>query len=182
MAIGLASPVIAGIVYSMLGALGIAGPGADGVSFSHVQIVLGDGATWRGLLWTLWIAAASTLLAAILAIAAAAFFRAARGIDRVARVVAIVPLAVPHVVAALSALLILSQSGLLARLAFAAGFQTSPAEMPALTSDRYGIGLITALVWKEFSFLALVAFSVIARNGVALEETARTLGAGALRT
>lgn len=181
-AIVLASPVFAGIVYSLLGAAGIAGPGAAGRSFGHVQIVLGDAATWRGLLWTLWIAAASTLLATLLAIASAAVFRANRGVDRFARVVAVVPLAVPHVVAALCAVLIMSQSGLLARLAFAAGVQTSPAEMPALTSDRYGIGLITALVWKEFSFLALVAFSVIARNGVALEETARTLGAGALRT
>ena len=45
-----------------------------------------------------------------------------------------------------------------------------------------GIGLIVTLVWKEFPFLALIAFSVIAQRGVALEETARTLGAGALRT
>lgn len=182
MAIVVASPVFAGIVYSILGAFGIAGPGAEGVSFNHVQIVLGDGATWRGLLWTLWIASASTLVATILAIATAAVFRAERGVDRFARVVAVVPLAVPHIVAALCAVLILSQSGLLARLAFAAGFQASPAEMPALTSDKNGVGLITALVWKEFPFLALVAFSVIARNAAALEETARTLGAGAFRT
>ena len=177
-----ASPVIVGIVYSVMGALGVAGPGADGASLSHVQVVLWDSATWRGLLWTVWIASASTLFATMFAIAAAAIFRAEKGVDRFARVVAVVPLAVPHVVAALCMLLILNQSGLLARFAFAAALSKSPADMPALTYDRTGFGLIVALVWKDFPFLALVAFSVIARRGVALEETARTLGAGAMRT
>ncbi|MEO5904770.1 MAG: ABC transporter permease subunit [Gemmatimonadaceae bacterium] len=181
-AIVVSSPVLAGIVYSILGALGVAGPGADGMSLRHFQVVLGDSATWRSILWTVWIALASTLAATILAMGAAAIFRAQQGVDRFARLVAIVPLAVPHVVAALCGVLILSQSGLLARLAFAASLQSSPADMPALTSDRYGIGLIIALVWKEFPFLALVAFALIAQRGVALEETARTLGAGALRT
>lgn len=177
-----AGPVLAGVAYTMLGALGLVGPGANGFSWRHILVVLADGATWWGLLWTVWIALASTLLATTLAMGTAAVFRAERGVDRFARLVAVVPLAVPHVVAALGALLVLSQSGLLARLAFAANLQTSPSDMPVLTYDRYGIGLILALTWKEFPFLALIAFSVIARRGAALEETARSLGAGALQT
>src|SRR5690606_22513047 len=35
--------------------------------------------------------------------------------------------------------------------------------------------------WKEFPFLALLAFSVLATRGAALEETARGLGAGPLQ-
>jgi len=181
-AILVAGPVLAGIAYSMLGALGVVGPGASGVSLRHLQVVLADSATWWGLLWTVWIALASTLLATILAMGTAVAFRAERGVDRFARLVAVVPLAVPHVVAALGAVLVLSQSGLLARLAFAANLQTSPADMPPLIYDRYGIGLILALSWKEFPFLALIAFSVIARRGALLEETARSLGAGPLQT
>ncbi|MDQ3244432.1 MAG: ABC transporter permease subunit [Gemmatimonadota bacterium] len=177
-----AAPVVVGIAYSVLGALGVVGPGADGISLRHIMAVLANSATWRGLLWTLWIALASTLAATILAMTAAAVFRAERGVDRFARVVAVLPLAVPHVVAALCGLLVLSQSGLLARLAFAANLQVSPADMPALTHDRYGVGLILSLTWKEFPFLALIAFSVIARAGAAMEETARSLGAGALQT
>jgi len=148
----------------------------------HMQVVLADSGTWWGTLWTVWIALASTTLATVFAMGTAVALRAERGVDRFARLAAVMPLAVPHVVAALGAVLVLSQSGLLARLAFAANLQTSPSDMPVLTQDRYGIGLILALTWKELPFLALIAFSVIARRGPALEETARSLGAGALRT
>ncbi|MEO5590385.1 MAG: ABC transporter permease subunit [Gemmatimonadaceae bacterium] len=177
-----AMPVIAGVIYSILGAFGLSGPGATGLSVHDVVAVLADPLTWNGLAWTIWIALVSTALAALLAIAAAATFRATTGIDRLARVVSILPLAVPHVVAALCGLLILGQSGILARFAFAAGMVTSPEGMPALVYDRYGTGLIFSLTWKEFPFLALVAFSLIARNSVELEETARSLGAGPLAT
>ena len=177
-----AGPVIAGVIYAVLAALGVTGPGASGLTLRHIENVLSDRVTWIALLWSVWIAFASTALATILAIAVATLFRGARGGDRFARLVAVVPLPVPHVVAALCGVLILSQSGLLARLAFAAGLHASPADMPELTNDRYGIGLIMALTWKEFSFLALVAFSVIAGRGAQLEETARSLGAGALQT
>lgn len=181
-AIVVASPVLVGVGYSVLGALGVAGPGADGLGMRHVQSVVADGATWRGLLWSLWIASASTAIAAVLAMAVATVFRGGRVSDRLVRFMALGPLPVPHVVAALCGLLIFSQSGLLSRIAFATGLHSSPADMPALTNDRYGIGLILTLVWKEFAFLALVAFSVIARRGAALEETARSLGAGALQS
>jgi putative spermidine/putrescine transport system permease protein len=52
--------------------------------------------------------------------------------------------------------------------------------MPALVLDPWGVGLILALTWKELPFLALVAASVLATRGSALEETARGLGAGPL--
>ncbi len=181
-AIVVASPVLAGIAYSVLGAFGAVGPGANAVGLHHVQAVVADGGTWRGLFWSLWIASASTAIASALAMAVATVFRGVRVGDRLIRIVALSPLPVPHVVAALCGLLILSQSGLLSRIAFAANLISSPAEMPVLANDRYGIGLILALVWKEFAFLALVAFSVIARRGAALEETARSLGAGALQS
>ena len=181
-AILVAGPVLVGLVYSLLGSFSVVGPGATGFSLRHIQVVLADSTTWWGTLWTVWIALASTTLATVFAMGTAVALRGERGVDRFARLAAVMPLAVPHVVAGLGALLVLSQSGLLARLAFAANLQTSPSDMPVLTQDRYGIGLILALTWKELPFLALIAFSVIARRGPALEETARSLGAGALRT
>ncbi|MBA3258175.1 MAG: ABC transporter permease subunit [Gemmatimonadales bacterium] len=88
------------------------------------------------------------------------------------------PLPVPHLIAATTAVLVLGQSGLLSRIGVSAGWLTGPADMPALVYDRAGMGLILMLGWKEFPFLALVAFSVLATRGTALEETARSLGAG----
>ena len=80
--------------------------------------------------------------------------------------------------AGVGALLVLGQSGLLARVAFHMGWIGGPAEMPALVLDPAGLGLILALTWKEIPFLALVAISVLETRGRALEEAARGLGAG----
>lgn len=180
-AVLVASPVIAGIAYTVLSAIGVVGPGR-GPSLVHVRNVLADRATWSGLVWTLWVAFASTALAFILAIVVATVLRGDRRIDRLARTFAIFPLPFPHVVVALCAVLVLSQSGILSRLTHAAGVHASPGDMPALVYDRWGIGLIVAMTVKEFSFLVFIAFSVLASRGVILEETARSLGAGAIRT
>lgn len=94
------------------------------------------------------------------------------------RTLMVLPLPVPHLVAALLGALILSQSGLLARVAYALGLIDAPAQMPALVNDHYGVGLILSLTWKEVPFLALAAASVLATRGADLEDTARTLGAG----
>lgn len=171
--------MLVGLGYSVLGALGRVGPGAGSEPASErLARVLGSPAVWEGVGWSLWVAGASTLLAAAVAVLLAVAFRSSRPLDRLARRLTVVPLPIPHVVAALVALLVLGQSGLLARAAFALGWIDAPAGMPALVYDRAGVGLILALAWKEVPFLALVAFSVLATRGEALEETARTLGAG----
>jgi putative spermidine/putrescine transport system permease protein len=178
-----ALPVLVGVGYSALGAMDLTGPGATGVaSAGRIARVLGDGGVWRGTAWTIWVAAVSTLVSTGIAMLLAVTFRADRPGDRVGRALAILPLPVPHVVAGVMGVLILGQSGVLARVAFAGELIDSPAGMPPLVLDPAGVGLILALVWKEVPFLALVAFSVLAAHGGAMEETARTLGAGRLQT
>lgn len=174
-----AAPVLVGLAYSLLGALGIVGTGAEAEpSAERFARVLGSAAVWRGVAWSLWVAAASTALATAAAAGLAVVFRGSRPLDRIARSLAVLPLPIPHVVAGVLGVLILGQSGLLARFGFALGWISEPAEMPALVYDPLGIGLILTLTWKEVPFLALVAFSVLATRGAALEEAARTLGAG----
>lgn len=174
-----AAPVLVGTVYSAAAALDAAGLGAGGPSLARIERVLGEQVVWRSALFSAWIAGAATLLASAGAVVLAATFRGrGRGLDRAARALAIVPLPVPHLVAAACAVLVLGQSGLLARLGVTVGVLDAPADMPALVYDRAGLGLILALTWKELPFLALVAFSVLATRGEQLEEAARTLGAG----
>jgi ABC-type spermidine/putrescine transport system permease subunit I len=172
-----AAPVLLGVAYAALGAAGVAGVGAGGLTGARVARVLADRATWASLLWTLGTALAATALAWALAVAVAVTFRGGRRRDRVARALAVVPLPIPQVVAASCAVLILGQSGLLARVGHAAGLVATPQAMPALVYDRWGVALVLALAWKEFPFLALVAGSVLATRGEAAEEAARTLGA-----
>ena len=169
-------PVLVGVGYSVLAIFGLTGPGANGLSSARLA-VLREPVVWTGLAWSLWVAAASTGIAAAGAVLVAALFRGGARSDRTARLLAVLPLPIPHLAAAVAGLLLLGQSGLLSRLLFAFGLLSSPGEMPALVYDRAGLGLILTLAWKEFSFLALVAFSVVATRGERLEEVARTLGA-----
>lgn len=172
------APVLVGLTYSALAAVGLVGPGATGSASLHrISAVVADHRVWEGVAWSLWVAAASTAASALLAMVIAASFRTARPIDRAARAIALTPLPIPHIVAAVLALLVLGQSGVLGRAALAAGLVSVPADVPTLVYDPAGVGVIAALVWKETPFLALVAFSVLVRRAGLLEETARTLGA-----
>ncbi len=174
----IAFPALAGAVYSAMAALGIAGFAPAAPSFDRIVRVIADGEVWAGLGWTVWTAGAATLLATAGAVLLATVFRSTEAADRVARTLAVLPIPIPHLVAAAVCVLVLGQSGLLARVAVALGLATTPAELPALIYDRAGVGYILALAWKELPFLALLAFSVLATRGPALEETARSLGAG----
>ncbi len=178
-----AGPVLIGLAYAVLGAADLTGVGASGrASFARILSVLSQQSVWRGTAWTLWVALSSTVIATVGAIVLAVSFRSTASLDRVARTLAIVPLPIPHVVAGVMGVLILGQSGLLARMAHTLGLIASPGQMPALVFDPLGIGLILTLVWKEIPFLSLIAFSVLASRGLEMEETARTLGAGRWET
>ena len=176
-----AAPVLVGVGYALLAALGLAGAGASalsGATTARVARVLGERATWAGLGWSLWVAGASTLLATAGAALAALAFRGSTALDRAGRALAALPLPVPHLVAAALGVQLLGQSGVLARVAHAAGLVARPADVPALVYDAWGIGVIATMAWKELPFLAVVAASVLATRGRLLDEAARTLGAG----
>lgn len=178
----IALPPLIGLGYAVAASLGLIGVAPGGPTSRFLREVITNHTTWAALAWTLWITMASTFLATLAAVFLAATFRAESKADRFGRIVAVLPLPVPHVVVALSSLLILGQSGLLARVAHSAGIISTPAQMPPLVYDRWGVGLIFALVWKEIPFLALIAFTVLKSRGCMLEETARTLGANGIHT
>ena len=179
-----ALPVVFGAVYSALALFGMAGAGSDASAWgwTRAQSLFLDPVTWRGVGWSLYMAATSTTLATAAAAAVALLFPHSRGTDRTARTLAALPLPVPHLVAAATALFVLGQSGLLARVLHALGVIELPADMPALVYDRAGVGLVLSLAWKEFPFLAVVAFALRGAQADAYDETARTLGAGARAT
>lgn len=176
----IALPAVAGILYALVAALGVTGPGARGiVSFDHFAAVLSEPAVRHSVFWTLWIAVAATAIATAAAIGVALVFRGGHRGDASARVVAALPLPLPQIVAALMGVWILAQSGLVARAAFAFGWIDAPSGMPALVHDARGAGLILTLAWKEFAFLVIVAWSVLGQRTRETEEAARTLGASA---
>lgn len=166
------APILVGTAYAAAAALGLAGTGAGGFTTQRLTDVLQRAETWRSLAWTVSVAGVATLAA----LGAALWSVEALWESRMGRRLAVLPLAVPHVAGALGILLLLGQSGLFARLAYALGWIHAPGEFPALIYDRFGVGLAIAFFWKEFPFLALTAFAARAGIPSSVIEAARSLG------
>lgn len=174
-AVAVASPVMLGAAYSTLAAVGLVGVGARGFTLDRAIDVLTSAQTWRGLTWTFATAGGATVIAVAGAFLLAIRFRN----SRVGQVMAVLPMAVPHVAAALAVLLIFGQSGLLSRLTYALGLTTTPGDFPPLVYDRAGVSLVFAFAWTELPYLTLTAMAVLLTDTRELEEVARTLGATA---
>ncbi len=126
---------------------------------------------------TVYVAGASTGIATVLAVLAALALRRSSG--RVSSVVFQLPITIPHLVAAIGIALVVSQTGLGARLAAALGLIGEPKDFPALLYDEYSVGIILTYVWKEVPFIALVVLASLRGVAADLEDVARTLGASA---
>lgn len=126
---------------------------------------------------SLWIATASTLIAAILALATALLLRQTFPGRALISFLVQLNLTIPHIVGAIGILYLVSQSGAFARLAYAAGLIAGPQDFPALTHDPYAIGIILLYVWKELPFITLVLLANLQTLGEDHEAAARCLGA-----
>ncbi|MDP9485117.1 MAG: ABC transporter permease subunit [Actinomycetota bacterium] len=146
-------------------------------SLDAYREVLGSRAFLDSLLLTFYVAGVSTVVATILAVLAALAIRRSPG--RISALVFQVPITVPHLVAAVGIALVVSQTGLGARLAAALGLIGEPADFPALLYDRYSVGIILTYVWKEVPFVALVVLAGLRGVAGELEDVAQTLGANA---
>ena len=177
-----AAPVLVGIAYAAAASAGVVGAGAGAVSAVRLIRVLSDGQTWAGLVWSVSVAGVATVVATAGAVAIAVCFRGSGLSDRVARALAAAPLPLPHLVAAALAVWVLGQSGMLARVAFTIGLIAAPSAMPPLIYDRWGVGLVLTMAWKEMAFLSVVATALLSTRTAAAEETARTLGATSWET
>ena len=167
-----------GIIAALVQSLGyIPAVGQTEVSLAAYREVLGDKDFLNSLVLTLYVAGASTGISTVLAVLAALALRRSSG--RISAVVFQLPITIPHLVAAVGIALVVSQTGLGARLAAVLGLIGEPREFPALLYDRYSIGIILTYVWKEMPFIALVVLASLRGVAGELEEVARTLGASA---
>ena len=151
--------------------------GMTDVSLDAYREVLGSREFLNSLALTFYVAGASTVISTVLAVLAALALRRANG--RISAVVFQLPITIPHLVAAVGIALVVSQTGLGARLAGALGLIGEPREFPALLYDKYSVGIILTYVWKETPFIALVVLASLRGVASELEEVARTLGANA---
>jgi putative spermidine/putrescine transport system permease protein len=136
----------------------------------------------RSLVLTLFVSITATVLAVALAVATALTLRKRFRGKKLVSFVYQFPLTIPHLVIAVGFLLLISQSGLLARAAYAVGLIRESSQFPILVFDDFGLGIILVYVWKEVPFIGLIALAVLQSLGEDYEEQARTLGAGRWQT
>jgi putative spermidine/putrescine transport system permease protein len=145
--------------------------------FGAYRAILADPGFLRSLALTLWIAAASTLIACAIALPAALLLRRRFPGRGTIGFLFQLNLTIPHVVGAMGILWLLGQSGLIARAAFHAGVIARPADFPALVQDPFAFGIILHYVWKEVPFIGLILLSQLQTLGDDLAGAARSLGA-----
>ncbi len=174
--------VLAAIGYAFAQSVGLLPlTGRSDLSLKAYREVLGgdaSGELWSSLLLTLWVAAASTALAVITALAAVVWLDRPRARRRgLAAGLLHMNLAIPHVVWAVALLLLLAQTGLVARGAAAIGLINSPSGFPLVVNDRFGVGVIIHYATKEAPFLALIGLTLSRSQPRELRHVAETLGA-----
>ncbi|WP_420594051.1 ABC transporter permease [Deinococcus sp.] len=167
-----------GLVLSGVQSLGYAPAlGQSGLNVNAYRQLFADHTFWDALGLTAWVAAISTGLAAVLGTVFALALRAVGAGGRL-RFLFGLTLPIPHLVASIIVLLLISQSGLLSRLSAAANLSAGPQDFPALLYDPRGVGIILELVWKETPFIGLNVLAALTQLDPRLQEVARTLGAG----
>ena len=148
---------------------------------AYQNLISGQGTAgrefWASLGFSLWVSIVSTILSAIGALFLATLLnRRPSNFDTFALNW---NLAFPHLVWGVFMLLLLAQSGLLARWAGALGIIQSPADFPVLVRDRYGIGIILTYLGKEIPFLTLLILALLRTQSDGYLRVAQNLGANA---
>ena len=139
--------------------------------------VLTSPEVYRSFALTLYIAATSTFIASVLAVAMALLLRSHFRGRAVASFFVQLNLTIPHLVGGIGILYLFSQSGSFARIAYSFGLITKPADFPAVIFDPFAIGIIATYVWKELPFITVITLANMQTLGDDHETVARTLGA-----
>jgi putative spermidine/putrescine transport system permease protein len=169
---------LTGLGLTLLRSFGyVPGLGETQLGLDAYAVILTSPGFLSSLALSLWIATASTVLAAALALASVLLLRQTFPGRALVSFLFQLNLTVPHIVGAIGILYLFSQSGVFARLAFAAGLIGAPADFPALTHDPHAIGIILVYVWKELPFITLILLANLQTLGEDHEAVARSLGA-----
>ena len=151
--------------------------GLDDPNLTAYRSLLSSPDIYRSFALTLYIAATSTLIATVLAVATARMLRRSFPGRAVASFLVQLNLTIPHLVGGIGILYLFSQSGSFARLAHEFTLISKPDDFPALIFDPYAIGIIVTYIWKEVPFITVITLATLQTLGDDHETVARSLGA-----
>lgn len=90
-------------------------------------------------------------------------------------------LPVPHLVVAISVLLLFTQTGLVSRMLYSVGFIADSSSFPMIVFDQNGTGIMLAFILKFFPFIGVAVLSLLLSTLNDYEQQAATLGANSLK-
>ena len=137
----------------------------------------GSASFWTSLWLTLYYATVSTLIALVLAVLLALALIKSFPSKTFYKYLYKLPLMIPYTVGIALAVLMLSNGGMISRLAALVGLINDPGQFPQIIKTHYGWGIITVYVWKQLPFIALAVYAVLLGIGRETEEAAAILGA-----
>ncbi len=165
-----------GLGLGFLQALGyLPGQGLNHIDFHHFFNIFHDPDFFRSLVISLYISITSTLIGTAISITLALILTNQAAQHRFFHFILQIPLTVPHLVVAIAVILLLSPSGLFAKLFSSLGLIGSPADFPLLINDKLAVGIILVYIWKEVPFITFMLLAVLKNNGPELNEVGATL-------
>ena len=129
------------------------------------------------LKFSLYTATVSSVIAVVLGVLLAYSIVQMKGNKETIELLYRVPIAVPHIVAALLIYNIFSQTGILPRILFEIGLIQDQDQFPSVLYEPNGVGIIAAYIWKEIPFVALTTYTVLSSVSKKLSYVAYNLGA-----
>lgn len=153
-----------------LGAFSLTGDGA--LSLDAYRSLAADQPVIGSLLVGGAVAGTATALAAVVGLVTVAVLRASRRGSRLLGGLMALTVPVPHLVSAAAVALLLSDSGLVARLAHA-----PPGGFPAWVGGPWFGAVVLELAWKESAFIGLVVLASLPGDLADRDEALSMLGA-----
>ncbi len=143
--------------------------------------VLTQGRFTLSILFSLYVALVSSVLAIVLGTLLACTIWKLPPAMQVKTMVYKIPIILPHIAVAFITMIFLSRSGIISSICHSLGIISTLQEFPNLIFSRYGVGEIVAYTAKESSFVTLMAMSVLVKFDRRYLDTARQLGGGRMR-
>ena len=169
---------VTGIVLGLLQSFGyFKAIGLTDFTLKYYREVLMDSNFLSSLKFSLYTATVSSVIAVVLGVLLAYSIVQMKGKKETIELLYRVPIAVPHIVAALLMYNIFSQTGILPRILFEIGLIQDQAQFPSVLYEPNGVGIIAAYIWKEIPFVALTTYTVLSSVSKKLSYVAYNLGA-----
>ncbi|NFI07214.1 ABC transporter permease subunit [Clostridium botulinum] len=156
--------------------------GLNEITLKYYKEVLTSREFVESLKFSLFTCTLSSLIAEFIGVVLAYITFTHKKRSKILDIIYKIPIIIPHTVAVLLIINMLSQNGILARILYNLGLISSRNIFPTLIMDKWGIGIIITYVWKEIPFIILVIYAVLTNIDEKMWHLSRTLGASKTQT